>query len=365
MKYQQDRIDNLRAEMKAAGLDAALISTSADMAYLIGGRLPLTERLNLLVVPQAGQPFLLLPALQAPLAEALRDRLRIVVWQENESPLDIVAERLSHLGIRSVGVDDHMWATFLLGLQSRLPEARFGSVSPSISAARICKDASEIAILDDAAQRFDSIWNAFFENGRLLGRSEYDIRAQIGALVSQHGFGEMLWCDVGSGPYGASPLHHGSDRLVAAGEPVVIDFAATFNGYVMDTCRTPVAGTPDPEFVKIYEIVNRAHDAGLAAVRPGAIAQDVDAAARKVIEDAGYGPQFLHRLGHGMGIDAHEEPYIAKGNRTVLRPGMVFSNEPGIYVAGRWGVRIENIVVVTEKGGRSLNSATRELVSMQ
>lgn len=365
MKYRQDHIDSLQAEMKTAGLDAALISSSADMAYLIGGRLPLTERLNLLVVPQAGKPFLILPALQAPLADALRDKLQIVVWQENEIPLDVAAERLSRLGARGIGVDDHMWATFLLGLQSRLPRARFSSVSPSISAARICKDASEMAILHEAARGFDSIWSAFFETGRLVGRSEYDIRAQIAELVRRHGFGDMLWCDVGSGPNGASPLHHGSDRRVAAGEPVVIDFAATFKGYVMDTCRTPVAGTPDPEFVAIYDTVNRAYEAGLAAVRPGVIAEDVDAAARKVIEDAGHGPRFLHRLGHGLGIDAHEEPYISRGNGTVLRPGMVFSIEPGIYVAGRWGVRIENIVVVTGDGGRSLNNVTRELVSMQ
>jgi Xaa-Pro aminopeptidase len=365
MRYQKTRLEALQARMKVAGLEAALIGPSADMEYLLGGRLPPTERLNLLVVPQSGRPWLILPSLQAPLAHSLREELEIVIWQENDSPLDLTAQVLNKAGARTIGVDSHMWASFLLGLQSRLVEARFSSVSPLISTGRICKDENEIALLDEAGKRFDSIWKEFFETGRLTGQSEHEIAAQIRELTMAHGFDAMLWCDVGSGPNGASPLHHGSDRRVASGDPVVIDFAATYKGYVMDTCRTPVAGTPHQEFVAIYDTVNRAYDAGLAAVRPGVPAEQVDQAARTVIEEAGFGPQFLHRLGHGLGIDAHEEPYIVRDNATALRPGMVFSNEPGIYIAGRWGVRIENIVVVTQDGGRSLNNMTRELVSMQ
>lgn len=365
MQYRKSRVEALQRRMRSAGVDAALIGPSADMEYLIGGRLPLTERLNFLVVPGEGRPWLVLPKLQAPLAEPLGADLDVMVWEEDRSPFDLAAQSVLRKSVRTVAVDGHMWASFVLGLQERMPAVGFRNVSPLLSAERICKDADELAILQDAASRFDAIWTEFFAHERLTGRTENEIAARIRELTLAHGFQAMLWCDVGSGPNGASPLHHGSERKVEAGDPVVIDFAATYKGYVMDTCRTPVAGTPHPEFVAIYDIVNKAHEAGLAAVRPGVAAQEVDLAARRVIEDAGFGPQFLHRLGHGLGLDAHEDPYIVKGNGAELRPGMVFSNEPGIYVAGRWGVRIEDILVVTQTGGRSLNKVTRELVSMK
>jgi len=363
MLYQKLRIEALQRRMQAAGIDAALIGPSAGMEYLIGGRLPLTERLNLLIVPKTGQCQLILPKLQAPLAQALADNVGIAIWDEDVAPLDLVAQVVKDA--RKVGIDSHMWAVFLLGLQQRLRDVHFVDISPLLSAARICKDGEELAILEEAGRRFDAIWTQFFEMGRLSGRTENEIAASIKEMTLAHGFDAMLWCDVGSGPNGASPLHHGSNRCVERGDPVVIDFAATYKGYVMDTCRTPVAGEPHPDFLIIYNTVNAAYEAGLGAVGPGVPAEAVDHAARRVIEDAGFGPQFLHRLGHGLGIDAHEEPYIVKGNAYRLRPGMVFSNEPGIYVAGRWGVRIENIIVVTEEGGRSLNSVTRQLVVME
>lgn len=363
MHYRKARIEALQRRMRERGLDAALISPSADMEYLIGGRLPLTERLNQIVVPADGKCSLIVPTLQIPLVSGLLEHFDIEGWSEDISPLDVVAKRVT-ADARRVAVDGHMWATFVLGLQERLPAASFLNASPLLSEARICKDADEITILQEAANRFDAIWTDFFAHGRLTGRTENQIAATIRELVLAHGFDTVLWCDVGSGPNGASPLHHGSDRRVEPGDPVVIDFAGTYKGYVMDTCRTPVAGAAAPEFRAIYDVVNKAYEAGLAAVRPGVPAQAVDQAAREAIEDAGFGPQFLHRLGHGLGLDAHEDPYLVKGNEELLRPGMVFSNEPGIYIAGRWGVRIENILVVTDDGGRSLNESTRELVSM-
>ena len=363
MQYRKARIEALQQRMRERRLDVAFVSPSADMEYLIGGRLPLTERLNQLVIPAEGDCSLVVPKLQLPLVAELRGDIDIQIWDEDISPLDLVA-RLAPKGAQRAAVDGHMWATFVLGLQERLPGASFTDVSPLLSAARICKEDGEIDILQEAAQRFDAIWTTFFERGRLLGRSEYQIANDIRDLILEHGFDSVLWCDVGGGPNGASPLHHGSQRVVEPGDPVVIDFAASYKGYVMDTCRTPVAGEADPEFVAIYDIVNKAYEAGLEAVQLGSKAESVDHAARKIIEDAGFGANFLHRLGHGLGLDAHEEPYIVKGNEQLLRPGMVFSNEPGIYVPGKWGVRIENIIVVTEDGGRSLSQLTRELVSM-
>lgn len=363
MNYNSARIEALQQGMRQTGIAAALIGPSADMEYLIGGRLPLTERLSLLVVPADGGCSLVVPGLQTPLAAAVADAVEVVAWKEDVSPLDVVAERMPN-GASRLAVDGHMWATFLLGLQKRLPNLSFSNISPLLSKARICKDTDELAILQEAARRFDTIWLTFFREGKLIGQTENEIAAAIRELVLDHGFDTVLWCDVGSGPNGASPLHHGSKRRVEAGEPVVIDFAGTYRGYVMDTCRTPVAGDAHPDFVAIYDIVNKAYEAGLAAVRPGARSSAVDEAARRVIADAGYGAQFLHRLGHGLGLDAHEDPYIVAGNDMPLQPGMVFSNEPGIYIPGKWGVRIENIVVVTDDGGRSLNESSRELVSM-
>lgn len=365
MKFAPERIRSLQRRMREAEIDVALIGPSADMFYLVGGRLPLTERLNLLMVPNEGSSWLIVPNLQAPLVDALSAETKIRTWSESDDPLSMVAQIVRDFGARRVAVNGQLWASFLIGLQQRLSGVGFHDVSALMSANRIRKDAAEIELMTDAAARFDAVWEQFFATGRLTGETEHSVAARIGQITLAHGFDTMLWCDVGSGPNGASPLHHGSHRRIEAGDPVVIDFAAVRNGYVMDTCRTPVAGVPQAEFVAIYDVVNRAYEAGAHAVRPGVAAEAVDRAARDVIERAGYGPQFMHRLGHGLGIDAHEEPYIVSGNRAPLEAGMIFSNEPGIYVPGRWGVRIENILLVTERGGHSLSRASRELVSMQ
>lgn len=356
------RIAGLQAALAERALDAVILGPSADMLHLIGRKLPLTERFNAVMLRRTGRPTAIVPRLQAPLVEPLGGLLDIHVWDEDRDPIALVADWLE--GTREVAVNGHLWSRFLIALQGRRPGVHFSDASAMTAALRLCKGADEIAVLDDLGGRFDAIWDAFFSSGRLVGVTERDVVGQIRTLVLDAGFDELSWCDVGSGPNGASPLHHHSERVIQPGDPVVIDFAGTCGGTYMDTCRTPVAGEPHPDFGAIYDIVAAAHDAGNAAVRPGVPAEAVDAAARQVIEDAGYGPLFLHRLGHGLGLDAHEEPYIVRGNRLPLAPGMVFSNEPGIYVPGRWGVRIENIMVVTDDGVRSLNAATRALVSM-
>jgi Xaa-Pro aminopeptidase len=349
--------------MQDLDLDLLVFGPSADMHYFSGLRLPLTERFNALAVAKRGPALFIAPKLQEPLLEKLaHGGFRTCVWAEGESPFrgleDLVPKP------RRIGVGARLWSTFLLEMQRTFPTAAFCQAEQATTELRIAKDAEEIAILEDAARRFDAIWEEFFTTERLIGRTEMDIRRCFGDLVVRHGFEGLAWCDVGSGPNGASPLHHGSEKRISAGEPVVIDFAASRDGYFMDTCRTPVAGEPDPEFVVIYDTVNRAYEAAAALIRPGVAAEAVDAAARKTICDAGHGDRFIHRLGHGLGLDEHEPPYIIAGNDAPLREGMVFSNEPGIYVPGRWGVRIENIMLVTPTGGRSLNDASRALVTM-
>lgn len=360
-----DRISSLRDGMAERDVDLAIIAPSADMYHLIGRKLPLTERFNAVLMPRAGRPRIIVPRLQSPLVQDLADTFDIAVWDETEYPLALVASYSEAIGARSIAVNGHFWSSFLLRLQALHPKVRFVDASPITAAARLHKGKEEIALLEDAGGRFDAIWAEFFAHGRLVGVTERDVVRQIGELVSAQGFDPMAWCDVGSGPNGASPLHHHSDRVIQPGDPVVIDFAATLHGYYMDTCRTPVAGEPDPSFVAIYDVVNAAYEAASHAIRPGVEAQAIDRAARDVIDAAGYGPCFLHRLGHGLGIEAHEEPYIVNGNALKLAPGMVFSNEPGIYIEGRWGVRTENIMLVTEEGGRSFNEATRALTVMR
>ena len=364
-KLYPSRIAALRSRMKEADVDVLVVSATSDMLYLIGRKLPNTERFNALVLGQTGTPYLVVPQLQYPLVSSLAGEVQIVTWAETSDPIKLTADLIQQFGARTIAVDGLMRGAFLLRLQAQLGQAlRFCDGSPISAQARLVKDDDEIALLTDAGQRFDAIWKEFWSKGRLVGVSERDVVEQIRKLLFAHGFDSMEWCDVGSGPNGASPLHHHSDRIIQPGDPVVIDFAGTIGGYFMDTCRTPVAGTPSPEFVEIHDIARRAHDAANERARPGVAAQDVDRAARAVIEAAGYGERFMHRLGHGLGLDAHEEPYIISGNKLLLQPGMVYSNEPGIYIDGKWGVRIEDIILMTGEGARSLNSATRDIVSM-
>lgn len=358
------RLEAARALMDEKGIDLLLIGPSADMFFLLGRRMPMTERLNFLAVPRHGPPVIVVPRLQLPLVDNVALSCDVLSWDETEDPFTLTANLVGRLGAQHIAVNSQFWAGFLMPLQRRLPAASFSDAAVVMAPLRLCKDEEEIAVLEQAAHRFDALWRDFFAGVKMIGRTEHEIVRCIADLVRDHGFDSLAWCDVGSGPNGASPLHHGSERRIAPGDPVVIDFAAARNGYYMDTCRTPIAGEPHPEFVAIYDLVNRAHDAAAAAIRPGVAAEEVDRAARQVISDAGYGDFFLHRVGHGLGIDAHEDPYIVAGNRQSLAPGMVFSNEPGIYLPGRWGVRIENIMVVTETGGRSLNHASRHLVTM-
>lgn len=359
------RIAALRSKMKENDVDALIVSATSDMLYLIGRKLPNTERFNALILGQTGNPYLVVPELQYPLVASLVENAEIITWAETTDPIRVASDLLHRLDARSVAVDGLMRGAFLLRLQERVGrQVRFSDGTPLTAQVRLLKDADEIVRLTDAGGRFDAIWEAFWKNGRLVGVSEREVVEQIRKLLFAHGFDTMEWCDVGSGPNGASPLHHHSDRIIQPGDPVVIDFAGTIGGYFMDTCRTPVAGTPLPGFIEIHEITRKAHEAANERARPGIAAGDVDQAARDVIAKAGYGERFMHRLGHGLGLDAHEEPYIIAANRLRLQPGMVYSNEPGIYIDGKWGVRIEDIILMTSDGARSLNSATRDLVSM-
>jgi D-alanyl-D-alanine dipeptidase len=226
---------------------------------------------------------------------------------------------------------------------------------------RAVKDANELALLRAAGEAADATF-AEVVGLRFAGRREVDVAADLDRLLRDHGHERVDFTIVGSGPNGASPHHEAGERTIEPGEDVVMDFGGVSEGYCSDITRTVFVGEPDEEQRHVYDVVRAAQQAAFDAVRPGVMAQDVDRAARAVIAEAGYGERFVHRTGHGIGLEVHEPPYIVEGDETVLRPGMTFSDEPGIYLPGRFGVRIEDQVAVTAEGAQRLNEASRDLI---
>ena len=359
------RLTAAAAAAAAAGIDALLVSPGPDLRYLTGyDAIPL-ERLTCLVVPSAGDPVLVVPLLERPAALASPVGglgLDVLTWTETEDAYAVVARRVP-AGARRVGVDDRMWAAKVLGLRSALPAAEQVLAGTALRGLRVRKDASEVAALRAAGAAIDRVHARVGEWLR-PGRTERQIGADIAAAIVAEGHVAVDFVIVGSGPNGASPHHELSDRVVRPGDPVVVDIGGTTAaGYCSDSTRTYVAGgEPDTEFLAYYDVLRQAQDTAVRVVRPGVPAEAVDAAARDVITAAGYGPQFMHRTGHGIGLESHEDPYLVAGNREPLEPGMAFSVEPGIYLAGRHGARIEDIVVCTADGVDPLNRRPHDLV---
>jgi len=248
----------------------------------------------------------------------------------------------------------------VLGLQQALPDSKYVSMTNALPMLRAIKDADELERLAAAGASVD----ASFEKIRQLrfaGRSENEIAADIAGFLRDNGHSEVEFTGVASGPNGGNPHHETGERTIEEGDFVVLDFGGKVDGYSSDITRTVHVGEPTGDELEVYEIVRRAQQAAFEAVGPGVECQEIDRAARRVIAHAGYGDQFIHRTGHGIGLATHEPPNMVEGETRALRPGMCFSIEPGIYLAGRFGVRVEDIVTVTEDGGRRLNDATREL----
>ncbi len=360
--YPADRLDRAAIAAKEAGFDALLLTPGPDLRYVIGYDAPQLERLTCLAVPAGRPPFLVVPRLELPAALASpagRIGLDIVAWDETEDPYAIVARRLG--AVSSVGLADRMWALMALGLRDALPGTRQGLASAALRGLRIRKSAAEVAALGEAAGAIDRV-HARVPGLLRPGRTEREVAADIADAIIAEGHARADFAIVASGPNAASPHHGASDRMLAAGDAVVVDIGGTMpSGYCSDCTRTYVIGSPPPGFAAYYQVLKDAQEAACAAVRPGVTAESVDAAAREPITAAGYGEHFIHRTGHGIGLECHEDPYIVVGNSETLAPGMAFSIEPGIYPGGH-GARIEDIVVCGEDGCIRLNNGTRELV---
>jgi len=341
--------------MRDRGIDALVVSVGSDLPYLTGYRAMPLERITALVVTVSGEAVLFVPELEA---ARVATTVEVRTWCETEDPFSRIAAELPQNGTIAVG--DQMWATFLIALQDRLPAARFIGAEPLMATLRIVKDAEEIAALRDAGHAADIVADRLTDV-RFSGRTERAISGMVSDLVLAEGHETVSFAIVASGPNGASPHHEPSDRVIGPGDAVVVDFGGRMRGYGSDTTRMYVVGEPPEGFLAAYDVLVRAQRAAVEAVRPGVSAASIDAAARAVIVDAGFGSNFIHRTGHGIGLDPHEQPYIVEGNITPIREGMVFSIEPGIYLPGRWGMRIEDIVVATSDGVERLNRSSRTL----
>lgn len=356
----QDRLGRAAKEASAADLDALVITPSPDMLYLVGYDAPLLERLTVLIAPAGGSPVLIVPELERPRAAAspAGNLMDIEIWRDGEDPFDVVSRALADG--KAFGATDRMWAMHLLGLQRALPRSTFVLASTVMTRLRVRKDEGEIDLLARAGRSADASLDRITGEG-LEGRAERDVSRRLSDLLVETGCESAAFAIVGSGPNGASPHHDAGDRTILTGDAVVLDFGGRVGGYCSDLTRTVSVGDPSGETREVHEIVRLAQEAAFQAARPRVPAEEVDRAARRVIADAGYGDRFIHRTGHGIGLEEHEHPYIVEGNSEPLEAGMCFSIEPGIYLEGRFGVRIEDIVTVTEDGATRLNHAPHEL----
>ena len=366
------RLRRLAELVAEHGLAAALIAVGPDLDYLTGYRAMPLERLTMLAVVAGQAPILVVPRLEEAAARArTRTAVDIATWMESDDPHRLVADLVrrgpaASTGPATIGVSDRLWSSQLLPLQAALPGATWTSVTSVLRELRMVKDADEIELLRLAGAAADRVVDQIAA-GRLVGRTEADVAREVRDRLLVEGHELAEFAIVASGPNSASPHHEASDRVIEAGEPIVLDIGGALGGYGSDTTRTlwvtggDEANGPTEEFRHLFGVLLAAQVAATAAVRPGVAAEAIDRTARDIIDGEGYGENFFHRTGHGIGLEGHEEPYLIAGNTLPLGEGMAFSVEPGIYLPGRFGARIEDIVVCGPSGPVVLNNEPREL----
>lgn len=358
-----DRLDRVRTAMAERDIDTLLLSVGHDLPYLTGYTAMPLERLTMLVVGRDAPATMVIPALEAPRVRPLPEVFELLPWAETEDPTAIVARLAA--GSTRVAVGDQMWARFLVELLARLPNASYSRAVEVVGPLRMRKDRAEIDALAAAAAAVDRIAGEL-QRGEipLVGRTEADVSAHLSRRIVEEGHQRVNFAIVAAGENAASPHHHAGERVIGEGEIVLCDFGGTMAGYCSDITRCVFTGDPSAEIAEAYEVLHAAQRAGSAAGTVGTACQDVDRVTRQVIADAGYGDYFIHRTGHGIGMEEHEDPYIVEGNTQPLEAGHAYSVEPGIYVPGKWGMRLEDIVVATDDGPRSLNVVDRALAAV-
>jgi Xaa-Pro aminopeptidase len=356
-----DRVERVRAEMAAQGVDVVLLSVGPDLPYLIGYEAMPLERLTMLVLPRDGDATLVIPRLEAPRVVEHPDVFGILAWNETDDPVELVAGLAK--GASEAAIGDHTWARFLVELMSAMPATTFRRANGVVGPIRMRKDAAEIAALRAAGAAADRVATQL-QGGEIpmVGRTEAEVSADLSRRLIAEGHQRVNFAIVGSGPNGASPHHHASERVIQRGDVVVCDFGGRMAGYCSDITRTVSLGPPPADVADAYAVLQEAQQAAVASAVVGTPCEEVDAVARRIITAGGFGDRFIHRTGHGIGMEEHEDPYIVSGNALPLAPGHAFSVEPGIYTPGRWGMRLEDIVVATPDGPEPLNGVNHSLV---
>lgn len=365
-----DIIRGLQEAMPEQGVVAMVITPGADLRYVAGYDAKPLERLTTLVIPSAGEPFLVAPELEGQEARSSAFGAcggEVITWGETEDPFAIVASRIAALPAGAVAVDDHMWAERVLRLRTLLPDRVQVTAGSLLRERRLVKTAAEIDFLQEAADAIDAV-HAQVPSILRPGMTEAAAGAMIADAILKAGHAQVDFVIVASGPNGASPHHSVSDRVMQPGDPVVVDIGGTMpSGYCSDCTRTYVLGAPSADYQAAYDVLLSAQQQASAFVAPGRTCESIDGLARTVMASFSFhgsplSEYFIHRIGHGIGLESHEEPYLVQGNARALQPGMAFSVEPGFYVSGKYGARIEDIVVCTADGVRALNNRPRELV---
>ncbi|MEY2570038.1 MAG: hypothetical protein QOE63_388 [Acidimicrobiaceae bacterium] len=360
-----DRVARARATMASEGVDVLLLSVGSDLPYLSGYQAMPLERLTMLVAPRDSPATLVVPRLEAPRVVERPDVFSIMPWNETDDPVALVATLIDRPDVAAIG--DTMWARFLVELLEHWPSTTTQYVRSTavMNALRMRKDAAEVAALEAAGAAADRV-AAQLQAGEipLIGRTEAQVSADISARLLAEGHEIVNFAIVAAGENAASPHHHASERVVNEGEIVLCDFGGTMNGYCSDITRCVYLGDPPAEVAEAYAVLHEAQRAAVLAGTVGTPCEEVDRVARRIIAAAGYGDYFMHRTGHGIGMEEHEDPYMVEGNGLPLEPGHAFSVEPGIYLPGRWGMRLEDIVVATDDGPLAVNDADHTLVTV-
>ncbi len=359
MSETKQRLTRLQESMVEAGVDLVAIGPTVNMRYLAGYASYPDERLCLLLVSPENA-VILTPALNAGDFEAYTD-FRLYRWTDSEGPQQALKDSLAGVQVNILAIDGTMRADFLLLLLKVIKPQQTISAEELLSSLRICKSSAEIELLAKAAAQADLAMQAAIDACQ-PGVTEAEVAWAAETAFRRDGAEKATFTQVASGPNGAFPHHHSGQRQLQMGDAIVIDLAAILNGYQSDICRMVFLGDPPDDFVQAYQAVLQANARARAAIKQGITPHDVDRIARSTLEAAGLGDAFIHRTGHGIGIEVHEPPYIMTGNEQPLEEGMVFSIEPGVYFPNRFGLRIEDIVVVTATGSRVLTGSSHELV---
>ena len=360
-RIYEERVARVQKEMKAQNIDALLLSVGHDLPYLTGYHAMPLERLTMLVVPQEGLATLVIPRLEAPRVALHPTVFTLAAWNETDNPVALVAQLTKDA--RTVSVGDQMWARFLVELLAFAPSAHYSRAVDVVGPLRKVKTQSEIEALQRAGAAADRVATQLHSGLiPLVGRTEAQVSADISARLLEEGHDVVNFAIVAAGENAASPHHHPGARVIRDGEIVLCDFGGTMADYCSDITRCVHLGTPSQEILEAYAVLQEAQAASVASAQVGATCESVDEAARRVITEAGFGEYFVHRTGHGIGMEAHEDPYIVAGNTEALLAGHAFSIEPGIYIPGRFGMRLEDIVVATDQGPLAMNLVSHDLV---